>query len=64
MNELKEKVEEALKATNIDDVYSVGMRNAFRYVISLIDGKEPQYEDCKKSDHMNVNEVGKWIGFH
>ena len=47
MDELKEKVEEALKVTNIDDVYSVGMRNAFRYVISLIDGKEPQYEDCK-----------------
>ena len=47
MDELKEKVKEALKATNIDDVYSVGMRNAFRYVISLIDGKEPQYEDCK-----------------
>ena len=47
MYELKEKVEEALKATNIDDVYSVGMRNAFRYVISLIDGKEPQYEECK-----------------
>lgn len=42
--ELKAKVEEALKATNINDAYSVGMRNAFRYVIFLIDGKEPQYE--------------------
>lgn len=47
MDELKSKVEEALKATDIDDVYSVGMRNAFRYVLSLIDGTEPQYEDCK-----------------
>ena len=47
MDELKSKVEEALKATNIDDVYSVGMRNAFRYVLSLIDETEPQYEDAK-----------------
>ena len=45
MEELKEEIEEVLKATNMDDAYSVGMRNAFRYVIYLIDGQEPEYEE-------------------
>lgn len=34
----------AIKATNSQDDYSMGMRNGMRYVKSLIDGKEPQYE--------------------
>ena len=57
MDNLKEKVKEALKATNGDNAYYVGMRNAFRYVICLIDGKEPQYEKCLKgkSTMIDVN---------
>ena len=34
----------AIKATNSQDDYSMGMRNGMKYVKSLIDGKEPQYE--------------------
>jgi len=34
----------AIKATDSQDDYSIGMRNGMRYVKSLIDGKEPQYE--------------------
>lgn len=34
----------AIKATNSQDDYSMGMRNGMRYVKSLIEGKEPQYE--------------------
>ena len=34
----------AIKATDSQDDYSMGMRNGMRYTKSLIDGKEPQYE--------------------
>lgn len=34
----------AIKATDSQDDYSMGMRNGMRYVKSIIDGKEPQYE--------------------
>ena len=34
----------AIDATDGDDEYSRGMRNGMRYVKSLIDGKEPEYE--------------------
>ena len=34
----------AIKVTDSQDDYSIGMRNGMRYIKSLIDGKEPQYE--------------------
>ena len=34
----------AIDATDGDDKYDMGMRNGMRYVKSLIDGKEPEYE--------------------
>lgn len=34
----------AIKATDLQDDYSIGLRNGMRYVKSLIDGKKPQYE--------------------
>lgn len=34
----------AINATDSQDDYSMGMRNGMRYVKSLVDGKEPQYE--------------------
>lgn len=34
----------AIEATDSQDDYSMGMRNGMRYVKTLIDGKEPQYE--------------------
>ena len=35
-----------IKATDADDPYSCGMRNGMRWCMSLIDGKEPLYENC------------------
>jgi hypothetical protein len=40
----------AIEATNLKDEYSLGMRNGMRYVKSLIDGKEPEYEHNNKED--------------
>lgn len=34
----------AIKATDLKDDYSIGLRNGMRYAKSLIDGKKPQYE--------------------
>ena len=41
---LIDDIDFAIKATGSQDDYSMGMRNGMRYVKSLIDGKEPQYE--------------------
>ena len=40
------KIQNGIKATDADDVYSCGMRNGMRWCISLIDDKEPLYENC------------------
>ena len=40
------KIQNGIKATNADDAYSCGMRNGMRWCVSLIDGKEPLYENC------------------
>ena len=59
MEELKEKVEMSLKATDADDVYSVGMRNAFRLVLSYITGEEPKYENYVTwKQNMSKEETG------
>ena len=42
--ELIAKIKNGISATNADDVYSCGMRNGMRWVLSLVDGKEPSYE--------------------
>lgn len=39
-------IQNGIKATDADDVYSCGMRNGMRWCMSLIDGKEPLYENC------------------
>lgn len=38
----------AIDATSGKDDYSVGMRNGMKYVKSLIDGKEPDYDKCEE----------------
>ena len=38
----------AIDASTGKDVYMVGFRNALRYAKSLVDGKEPEFENCKK----------------
>ena len=40
------KIQNGIKVTDADDVYSCGMRNGMRWCLSLIDGKEPLYENC------------------
>jgi len=42
--EMIDAIDFAIKATDSQDDYGMGMRNGMRYVKSLIDGKEPQYE--------------------
>ena len=42
----------AIKATDTQDDYSMGMRNGMRFVKSLIDGKEPQYESRRTDEEI------------
>ena len=42
--EMIDAINFAIRETDSQDDYSMGMRNGMRYVKSLIDGKEPQYE--------------------
>jgi len=46
MDDLITEIQNGIKATNADDAYSCGMRNGMRWCISLIDDKEPLYENC------------------
>ena len=65
IKELKEQIEMALKATNLDDDYCVGMRNGFRWVLSCISGEEQKYEVTKKEsfiDKILPHLVGAFIG--
>ena len=40
------EIQNGIKVTDADDAYSCGMRNGMRWCMSLIDGKEPLYENC------------------
>ena len=44
--DLISKIQNGIKATDAKDVYSCGMRNGMRWCISLIDDKDPLYENC------------------
>ena len=44
----------AIKITDGQDKYSIGMRNGMRYVKSLIDGKEPQYESMRTDEEVKL----------
>lgn len=44
----------AIKTTDSQDDYSMGMRNGMRYVKSLIDGKEPQYEPTRTDEEIKL----------
>ena len=52
-------IQNGIKATNADDAYSCGMRNGMRWCISLIDGKEPLYENCPSAQQ--ERKKGKWV---
>lgn len=49
------KIQNGIKVTDADDEYSCGMRNGMRWCISLIDDKEPVYENCPSAQ--------QWIPF-
>lgn len=50
----------AIDASNGDTNYFVGFRNGLRYSKSLIDGKEPQFENCTEQEP----KTGHWINRH
>lgn len=46
--ELIEKIKFGIEASNANDDYTTGLRNGMRYCLSLIDGKNPEFESCKQ----------------
>ena len=44
LNNVANQIKKAINATDIYDTYGIGFRNGLRYGLSLIDGKEPEYE--------------------
>ena len=53
------EIQNGIKATNTDDVYSCGMRNGMRWCISLIDDKEPLYEKLPSAQPERMS--GEWV---
>lgn len=49
-----DSIDFAIKTTDSQDDYSMGMRNGMRYVKSLIDGKEPQYESRRTDEEIKL----------
>lgn len=47
-DDLLETIDMAINATNTEDIYSLGMRNGFRYVRSVITGEKPEYESYEE----------------
>lgn len=46
--ELIEKIKFGIEASNVNDDYTIGLRNGMRYCLALIDGKDPKFESCKQ----------------
>ena len=44
--DLIDKIQNGINATNANDNYSCGMRNGMRWCMSLVDDKEPSFEEC------------------
>lgn len=55
------KIQNGIKATDADDAYSCGMRNGMKWCISLIDGKEPLYENCPSVQQKPLKYTGESI---
>lgn len=45
-SDLIAKIQNGINITNANDSYSCGMRNGMRWCMSLIDDKEPLFENC------------------
>ena len=50
MDEFCRTMDMAIEATNTDDLYSMGMRNGFRYAKCVVTGEKPEYEGGEKFD--------------
>lgn len=48
--EIENVIKDMIKASNIDDPYTVGLRNGMRFCLYLIDGNEPEYETAKRAE--------------
>lgn len=67
------KIQNGINATNANDSYSCGMRNGMRWCMSLVDDKEPLFENCPPAQPEVLacgegelsaqpeREKGKWI---
>ena len=53
------KIQNGINTTNANDSYSCGMRNGMRWCMSLVDGKEPLFENCPSAQP--ERKKGKWI---
>ena len=49
IKELIIDIKNGISATNTNDIYCCGMRNGMRWVLSLIDGKEPSFESARNA---------------
>lgn len=47
--DLIDKIQNGINATNANDNYSCGMRNGMRWCMSLVDDKEPSFEECQSA---------------
>ncbi len=52
-----ETIDFAINVSDEGTNYFVGLRNGMRYVKSLIDGEEPQFENCAEQEP----KTGQWI---
>ena len=56
-DELISTIDISIDSAKRHDSYSIGLRNGMRYVRSLIDGKEPDYEKVGGNYGSNSNTV-------
>lgn len=64
--DLIETIRNGITASNGDDAYFSGLRNGMRWVLSLIDGKEPTYEQSAQPERdiprKAIKEINKSCG--
>ena len=58
--QLSRLIRAGIIATDAKDVYSCGMRNGMRWCRSLLDDKEPKFEDASQYAQQE-RKKGKWI---
>lgn len=56
LEEILEDIENGIQATNSKDAYSTGMRNGMKWCKSLLDGKNPNFDDCEEPSIKEVLE--------